>query len=283
MDRYRVVQCVRVPAFLYGTAWKEARTEELTRFALEAGFRGIDTANQRRHYFEDGVGAAVEDALRAGALGREDLFLQTKFTSVHGQDARIPYDPAADEATQVRQSLEISLAHLGTDHVDSYVLHGPTTLRGISATDWMVWRAMEALQREGKALLIGLSNVALDQVAAIHEGALVKPAFVQNRCFASTGWDREVRAFCVHHGIAYQGFSLLTANARELRSAVVNRAAQRTGRSAAQVVFRFALEVGMIPLTGTTSRAHMQDDLACFDFELQPAEVEMLSRVSSDL
>jgi diketogulonate reductase-like aldo/keto reductase len=272
-----------VPAFLYGTAWKEARTEELARLALDAGFRGIDTANQRRHYVEDAVGAAVEGALGAGALAREDLFLQTKFTSVHGQDARIPYDPAADEATQVRQSLASSLAHLGTDHVDSFVLHGPTTLRGVSATDWTVWRAMEALQREGKALLIGLSNVALDQVAAIHAGAEVKPAFVQNRCFASTGWDRELRAFCAHHGITYQGFSLLTANARELRSAVVRGVAQRTGRSAAQVVFRFALQVGMIPLTGTTSLAHMRDDLACFDFELEEAEVETLSRVSQAL
>jgi diketogulonate reductase-like aldo/keto reductase len=69
-----------VPDFLYGTAWKEERTPALTELALRAGFRGIDTANQRRHYFEAGVGQALAVAYRAGLVTRADLFLQTKFT-----------------------------------------------------------------------------------------------------------------------------------------------------------------------------------------------------------
>src|SRR5260221_367060 len=83
-----------VPDFLYGTAWKEDRTAALTELALRAGFRGIDTANQRRHYFEAGVGEGLAAAYRSGLVTRADLFLQTKFTYQGGQDHRLPYDPS---------------------------------------------------------------------------------------------------------------------------------------------------------------------------------------------
>jgi diketogulonate reductase-like aldo/keto reductase len=275
-DRRRTVHGVSVPGFLYGTAWKEDRTEALTRLALDAGFRGIDTANQRRHYVEAAVGAAAAAVLREGALKREDLFLQTKFTSISGQDRRLPYEPYADPATQVQQSFASSLEHLATTYVDSFVLHGPSSRHGIDDEDWTVWRAMESVHRAGGTRLLGLSNVTLAQLRAVHEGSEVRPAMVQNRCFASTGWDRDVRAFCRDHDIAYQGFSLLTANARALASQAVTRAARRAGRTPAQVVFRFALEVGMIPLTGTSSRAHMDEDLACFEFALEPEEVRAI-------
>src|SRR5579864_3925160 len=94
-----------VPDFLYGTAWKEERTEALTELALGMGFRGIDTANQRRHYFEAGVGRGLAAAYRKGVVERADLFLQTKFTYQRGQDHRLPYDPAASLSVQVAQSL----------------------------------------------------------------------------------------------------------------------------------------------------------------------------------
>jgi diketogulonate reductase-like aldo/keto reductase len=265
-----------VPAFLYGTAWKEDRTEELVRLALATGFRGIDTANQRRHYVEAAVGAAVAAALDEGTIARAELFLQTKFTSIGGQDHRLPYDPEADPATQVAESFQSSLEHLRTTYIDSYVLHGPSSRRGLTDEDWAAWRAMEAVHQAGQARQLGVSNVSLEQLTTLHHGSRVKPAFVQNRCFAINGWDRHVRAFCAQQGIVYQGFSLLTANARELGSPAVVRAARRTGRTPAQVVFRFALQVGMLPLTGSSSPAHLQEDLACFDFELEPAEMRAI-------
>jgi len=265
-----------VPALLYGTAWKEDRTEELVRLALATGLRAIDTANQRRHYVEAAVGAAVAAVLGDGMITRADLFLQTKFTSIGGQDHRLPYDPEADPATQVAQSFRSSLEHLRTTYIDSYVLHGPSSRRGLTDEDWAVWQAMEALHHSGPARRLGVSNVSLEQLTTLHRGSRVKPASVQNRCFAINGWDREVRAFCARQGIVYQGFSLLTANARELGSPAVVRAARRTGRTPAQVVFRFALQVGMLPLTGSSSPAHLQEDLACFDFELEPAEVHAI-------
>src|SRR3954451_11211254 len=121
-DRTVLLDGVRVPRFLYGTAWKEERTQRLTELALRQGFRGIDTANQRRHYHEAAVGQAVSAIIKSGPVSRDDLFLQTKFTFRRGQDHRLPYDPDAPIATQVEQSAASSLEHLGVTVIDSYVL-----------------------------------------------------------------------------------------------------------------------------------------------------------------
>jgi hypothetical protein len=118
------------PGIIYGTAWKKAETARLVRTAIQRGFRGIDTACQPKHYDEAGVGAGVALCLNA-ALVRADLYLQTKFTPVSGQDpASIPYDPAA-----------------------------PLQLR------------------------------------ALFDSARIKPAVVQNRLYAHTGYDREIRTY----------------------------------------------------------------------------------------
>jgi diketogulonate reductase-like aldo/keto reductase len=277
--RYTRVRDVRVPTLIYGTAWKEDDTTRLARMALDAGFRGIDTANQRRHYHEAGVGEALAGALAAGRLRREDVFLQTKFTYVGGHDHRLPYDPRAPLATQVDQSFASSLQHLGVDYLDSYVLHGPSVGHGLSADDWETWEAMERLRAAGKTRLLGVSNVNVGQLAELYAGASTKPAIVQNRCFAAMGWDRAVRQFCRERDILYQGFSLLTANRDVLRHRRVHEIAARTGRTVPQVIFRFALQVGMTALTGTTSGAHMAEDLSVYDFELEPDEVRALDEL----
>jgi diketogulonate reductase-like aldo/keto reductase len=275
-DRTLSIEGVQVPRFLYGTAWKEDETRRLTELALRQGFRGIDTANQRRHYHEAAVGEAVRAAVESGLVARHDLFLQTKFTFRRGQDHRLPYDPDAPIATQVEQSFASSLEHLGTDVIDSYVLHGPTRSAGLAAADWEAWRAMEALHDSGRARLLGVSNVSLEQLQRLCQGARARPRFVQNRCYAARGWDRGVRQFCAAHGLAYQGFSLLTANREALARPEMARIAQRHGRTVAQVVFRFALDAGMVPLTGTTDAGHMRTDLAVLDFRLDPEEVERI-------
>jgi len=268
------------PTFLYGTAWKEEETERLTRLAIEAGFRGIDTANQRRHYFEAGVGAAVAKAIADGLLRRDEIFLQTKFTYADGQDHRMPYDPNADVATQVQQSFASSLEHLQVASIDSYVLHGPSQRRGLGAADGEAWRAMESIHRSGRTRHLGISNVALDQLEELMRIAAVPPSFVQNRCFARTRWDRNVRAFCREHGIVYQGFSLLTANARELNHQDFWQIVERLDRTPAQVVFRFALQVGMLPLTGTTDPDHMREDLDIGSFELSGEDLGVIETIA---
>lgn len=269
-----------VPTMLYGTAWKEDRTEGLVRLALEAGFVGIDTANQRKHYYEEGVGRAVRSALADGLISRENLFLQSKFTYVAGQDHRLPYEPSADFATQVQQSFASSLQHLGTDYLDSYVLHGPSARAGLGSADHEVWRAMEALQLAGRARLIGVSNVSAAQLRALVETAAVKPAFVQNRCYAQGGWDAEVRELCREHDMLYQGFSLLTANVRELDRPPVHAIASRLGCSLPRVIFRFALQLGMMPLTGTSNPDHMREDLGAYEIELSENEVGTIEHIA---
>jgi diketogulonate reductase-like aldo/keto reductase len=275
-----LIDDVRVPRFLYGTAWKEQETERLAGLALRAGFRGIDTANQRRHYCEAEVGRAVVAAIASGLVARDDVFVQTKFTFRDGQDHRLPYDPQAPIGVQVEQSFASSLEHLGTNVIDSYVLHGPSRRFGLGAADWDAWQAMEAIHTSGRVRLLGVSNVTLEQLDSLCQKARVRPRFVQNRCYAALGWDHDIRAYCAANGLVYQGFSLLTANRQVLVHPAMGGIAARHGRSVAQVVFRFALDVGMVPLTGTTDPGHMQSDLEVFDFRLDQEEVEQIERLA---
>lgn len=278
--RIRTIDDVAVPTFLYGTAWKEERTEALVREALAAGFRGFDTANQRRHYHEEGVGRGIAAALDGDGLSRDDLFVQTKFTHLAGQDHRVPYDPRAPVAEQVAQSFDSSLEHLRLERVDSLVLHGPSQRHGLAQADREAWRAMEAIHESGRVRLLGISNVTAEQVEVLCDFAAMKVAFVQNRCFAWMGWDAAVRRVCDARGIVYQGFSLLTANAEALRHDAMRRIAERHGATIPQVVFRFALDVGMIPLTGTTDPNHMRDDLGVYEFRLTEEEVSEIEGVA---
>ncbi len=277
LDRTLLIDGVRVPRFFYGTAWKEDDTTRLTTLALHQGFRGIDTANQRRHYHEAGVGQAIADSVKSGLVVREDLFLQTKFTFQRGQDQRLPYDPDASISQQVEQSFASSLKHLGTETIDSYLLHGPTQRIGLAQADWEARQAMEAIHASGRVPMLGISNVSLEQLQALCRQARVRPRFVQNRCYAAMGWDRRVREFCATHDVIYQGFSLLTANRDVMSSSELARIAQKHGRITSQIVFRFVLEIGIIPLTGTTNAEHMQKDLEVFSFQLEPEEIRRLS------
>lgn len=265
-----------IPSLLYGTAWKEEATEACVTAALEAGFRGIDTANQRKHYFEEAVGTAVQAAIRAGKVKREELFLQTKFTHRDGQDHRLPYDERAPIATQVEQSFESSLAHFGTDRLDSLVLHGPSQRDGLGAEDIEVWRAMERIAKAGRVGVLGASNVTAKQVQQLVGLAAVPVTFVQNRCYAERGWDRTVRAVCTEHRIVYQGFSLLTANRHVVASNRVGAIAKKHGATPAQIIFRFAQLVGMLPLTGTKDPAHMREDLAAERISLSAEDVSAI-------
>lgn len=270
---------VSVPSFMYGTAWKKDATTRLTELAVKSGFTAIDTANQLIHYDEARVGEALL-ALQKQGVKRESLFLQTKFTSVDGQGGNTPYDAKADLTTQVRQSIESSLKHLHTDYLDSYVLHGPYSRRGLTPSDWEVWAAIENHFDSGKTRIIGISNVTAEQLGELCQKAKHKPMVVQNRCFAITGWDLDVRRICHENKIIYQGFSLLTANQQVLASQAVRSIAKRLNATTAQVVFRFSMHVGMLPLTGTTNEQHMQEDLKSDQISLSDDEIEQIEEIA---
>ncbi len=259
---------------LYGTAWKQDETERLVRRAIEAGFRGIDTACQPKHYNEAGVGAGVAACL-TGRLKRDQLYLQTKFTPTSGQEPRrIPYDAKASLAEQVAQSCAASLTNLRTDYLDCLLLHSPLEEAHQTAE---VWQAMEGLVDAGKVRQLGISNCyRLKQLKALCEQARLQPAVLQNRFHADTGFDAELREFCRPQHIVYQSFWTLTANPQLLGHDTVRALARVHGRTVAQILFRYLTQIGIVPLTGTRSAAHMRQDLAIFDFELTPPECEAM-------
>jgi len=182
--------------------------------------------------------------------------------------------------TQVRQSFDSSLTHLRTGYLDSYVLHGPYSRRGLGEADWEVWTAMEGLYESGKTKMIGISNVTAEQLTLLCERAKHKPMVVQNRCYAVLGWDREVREICRAHGLIYQGFSLLTANRDVLTDPEIRAIAKRLGAGMAQVIFRFAIQIGMLPLTGTTSEQHMKEDLEAERLVLSAEEIRRIETIA---
>jgi len=275
-----IAQPSSIPSFLYGTAWKEDRTAALTELAIRSGFRAIDTANQRKHYFEAAVGKGLAAAYRAGLVTRANLFLQTKFTYQDGQDHRLPYDPAASLSLQVAQSLASSLEHLGTDHVDSFVLHGPASRSQWTTADFETWQAMIKERDAGRTRLLGVSNISLAQLQQMARAHAEPPAFVQNRCYARLGWDREVRTFCRERNIIYQGFSLLTANQQVLRHPTIATLAVEINATPAQIIFAFARQIGMLPLTGTSSAEHMKQDLASLSLELPSNAVNAIEAIA---
>jgi diketogulonate reductase-like aldo/keto reductase len=127
--------------------------------------------------------------------------------------------------------------------------------------------------------MIGISNVTAEQLTQLCAQATVKPMMVQNRCYAAFGWDKEVREICRAHGIIYQGFSLLTANSAVLADPEIRAIAARLGTGIAQVIFRFAMQIGMLPLTGTTSPQHMKEDLQAEQLTLSTEEVQRIETI----
>ncbi|HEU5092460.1 MAG TPA: aldo/keto reductase [Nitrospira sp.] len=269
---------VPIPSFMYGTAWKKEATTGLVLQAVEAGFIAIDTANQLVHYDEARVGEALVQLAKQG-ISRDKLFLQTKFTPINGQDHRLPYDARANITTQVQQSFESSLVHLHTDYLDSYVLHGPYSRRGLGTEDWEVWAAIESLYDAGKTKMIGISNITADQLTLLCVRAKHKPMVVQNRCYAAFGWDKDVREICRTQHIIYQGFSLLTANREIFIDPEIRAIAARYEATLAQLIFRFAMQIGMLPLTGTTNPQHMKEDLQSDRFTLLSEEIQQIETI----
>lgn len=267
-----------IPFIIYGTAWKQDATSSLVVQAVHAGFRGIDSANQKKHYREDYLGDALL-LLRQEGIARDSLFLQSKFTYAQGQDHRLPYDPSETYSKQVYASFASTLKNLHTDYLDCYLLHGPISYPGITDADREVWHTMEQLYRKGAARFIGVSNVNLSQLRELCEQGSVKPMMVQNRCFANQGWDRSVREYCQQNNIFYQGFSLLTANWELLSNGEILSIAESMGGTPQQIIFCLSRQIGILPITGTTDSQHMKDDLASLEMTLSVEQVKRIEGI----
>jgi diketogulonate reductase-like aldo/keto reductase len=268
---------VRIPWIIYGTAWKKDSTAALVEQAISLGFRGIDTACQPKHYNEAGVGDGVAACKERGIV-RSELYLQSKFTPLSGQDPeRVPYDAKASLGEQVAQSFQTSLKNLKTTYLDCLILHSPLANQQQMEE---VWQAMEQIFDNGGVKQLGISNCYdLQQFKLLYRNAKVKPAVIQNRFYAEAQYDRTIRDFCQQQRITYQSFWTLTANPKVLAHAMLKTLAAKYQRSTAQVFFRYLNQINIVPLTGTTSETHMREDLAIIDFELTADECDAVGKL----
>ena len=260
----------QVPAFLYGTAWKKDKTADLVYQAICSGFRGIDTAAQPKHYREDLVGEGIRRTLSEDRISRDDVFIQTKFTSVNGQDPdKMPYNPAASVSEQVHTSIKSSLQNMRPSaenssseltYLDCLVLHSPLPTM---AQTLEAWRAAETYVPH-KIRYLGISNVTLGILEQLYDSAKIKPAMVQNRFYPSTKFDVSIRTFCAERSIIYQSFWTLSANPKIIHGPEVGHVAHIVGLTPYEAMYCLVLGLeNVVVLNGTTNAKHMVDDLSC--------------------
>lgn len=255
-----------IPPLIYGCAWKKERTADLVYQALTTGFGGIDVAAQPRHYREDLAGKGIRRALSEGRVKRENLFIQTKYTPISGQDpTNLPYDPKTSITTQVQTSINSSLKNLretedlsGVDnsYIDSLVLHSPLPT---FAETKEAWRACEEFVPH-RVRNLGISNTTLPILRELWDVARIKPAVVQNRFHKETSFEGPLRKFCRDKGIVFQSFWTLSANPKLLRVRPTVFVAKAAGVSAEVAFYCLVLGLkGTVVLDGTQN--HMREDL----------------------
>ena len=193
--------------------------------------------------------------------------LQTKFTSPRGQDPNnMPYKLEDELKTQIHTSVSSSLYNLrhsedqnadNGSYIDCLLLHSPYPTNHATLE---AWKILESYVPH-KILRLGISNVPLGMLEDIYENSSVKPSVVQNRFYPSTGYDVELREFCIERGIMYQSFWTLTGNPGLLASETVAKLADSAKVSNASALYSLVMNLGVVVLNGTTSTQHMQDDL----------------------
>lgn len=266
---------MKIPNMIYGTAWKKENTINLVFEALKQGFKGIDTACQPKHYREDLVGLGLLKAYEIG-IKRQDLFIQTKFTPIDGQDQNnMPYLASDEIEIQVEKSFQTSKKNLHTDFINAYILHSPV-FPGSKLQ--RVWQKMEEFYDKKEVGALGISNCYdLDVLKYLYNNSKIKPTIVQNRFYAQSGYDKDLRAFCKQHNITYESFWSLTANPNILASEILEDLALKYKKGVAEIFYRFLNHIDIVPLNGTTSTKHMIEDLKISGFELTNEEIKQIS------
>jgi len=268
---------MKTPNMIYGTAWKKENTTNLVFEALKQGFRGVDTACQPKHYREDLVGLGLLKAYEMG-IKREEIFLQTKFTPIDGQDqTNMPYLATDEIEIQVEKSFETSQKNLKTSFIDAYILHSPV----FPGTKLLkVWQTMESFYDKKEVGQLGISNCYdLDVLVYLYNHARIKPTIVQNRFYAQSGYDKTIRAFCMENNMTYESFWSLTANPNILASKLLENLANKYQRGVSEIFYRFLNHINIVPLNGTTSTQHMRADLQIGEFELTNDEIKDITQL----
>ncbi|XP_055549594.1 1,5-anhydro-D-fructose reductase-like [Wyeomyia smithii] len=260
--------------------------------AIDIGYRHIDTAY--RYGNEAEIGRAVRDKLAEGFVRREDLFITTKlWNSFHSPE-------------HVEQAFHRSLVNLSLDYVDLYLMHMPMGLqfRGFqqenlisydsagkvlcSEVDFCdTWKAMEQLVRTGKVRSIGVSNFNCSQLERLLSVSSIQPATNQVEC--NPGFTQKALIeFCQKHNITVTAFSPMgRANRSDSSSQVtasiltdpnVTALGTKYGKSNAQIVLRYLIDIGTIPIPKPSNRAETLENIDIFDFRLTAAELALMDR-----
>jgi len=266
-----------MPKIMYGTAWKKEPTADLVVAAVLQGFRGIDTACQPKHYREDLIGEALHTLQEKVGIKREDLFIQTKYTPIGGQDQSqpLPYDPKSSVTDQVRASFARSQTNLGTSFIDSLLLHSP--LRTPAAT-LEAWQVLHELQRDGKVGLIGISN-CYDVETLVMLGDKAPVNVVQNRWYEGNDWDKDVVEYCISNKIHYQSFWTLTGSPSLLRNPTLHELARKYECTPAQAVYAIAQSFGIVPLAGSKQEHHMLEGVRTRDIHISQEDSHAMKEV----
>ena len=249
------------PYILYGTAWKKDDTADLVYAAVHAGFRFIDTACQPKHYNEADVGHGWKTAADEMKLKRSDFYLQTKFTSLDGQDLRnVPYDKTAKLEAQVSQSIHASLRNLQTKYLDSLLLHSPMSTMEETIR---VWKVFEGAVKDGTVHNLGISNCYnVQQFMELYNKVTIKPKVLQNRFYADSNFDIELRQLCKKLGVTYQSFWTLGANRVAHSNSEWQDMAHAKGLTSQTLMYAYMMTLGHTPLSGTKDDGHMKEDVA---------------------
>jgi 2,5-diketo-D-gluconate reductase A len=233
-----------------------AETESAVREALRIGYRHIDTAEMYRN--ERGVG----EAIRAAGVDRDEVFVTSKLNNgFHRPD-------------DARRAFEQTLTELGFDHVDLFLIHWP--LPTLYDGDFVsTWKTLEEFQADGRARSIGVSNFQVAHLERLAAEASVVPAVNQIELHPYL-LNEEVRAYGEAHGIATEAWSPI-AQGQVLDDPVITAIAERLGRSSAQVVLRWHIQRGSIVFPKSTTPQRIAENLALFDFALEPADVDRIT------
>ena len=246
---------VRMPVVGYGTYRTPPRlTERLVTEALAAGYRSIDTAQCYGNEREAGI------ACRKSGIPRKDLFITTKLWGCRGY-------------ADTLRSIESSLRSLDMDYIDLLLIHEP------SGDVHEIYRAMEAACRDGKLRAIGVSNFLPERYLDLVNHCKIIPAVnqVETHVFRQ---QTELRALERQIGTAHKSWSPLACGRNGIfaNSALSGIAAER-GRTVAQIALRFLVQQGIIVIPKSASPERMRENLAVFDFELEPEEMAAIERL----
>jgi diketogulonate reductase-like aldo/keto reductase len=273
----------QMPALGFGTLIPDAATTiSATRYALEAGYRHFDCAERYRNERE--VGEALQAALAAGKVAREHLFIATKLWNSNHRPER------------VKPAFDASLARLGLDYLDLYLIHTPFAFapgddqdprdetgkivydEGVTLLD--TWRALESLVDSGRCHAIGLSDIGLEELRPLYEAARIKPAAVQIEAHPYLP-ETELLEFCNEKGIVFLAFAPLGHGIRPgpLEDPVIAQIAAQTGKTAAQVLLAWAVQRGGALLTTPKTAARAKEN---FDVSPLPADAfDAINRIET--